>query len=394
MRILINATSLLSPRSGVGNYVYYMARTLRDVSNGTSYGYFYGMGFSSDLREKPSATYVESRKVVRRMGAVYPLYRKALDLMFRARRPWKAYDLYHEPNFIPLPFDGPTVLSVPDLSVTLFPETHPSERVRLMETRFYPRLHRVNHFLTISHAVKKEMIEHLRLPEEKITVTHLGVDARFAPMTEGERDTILARYGLKGTAYILSVGTLEPRKNLVTLLGAYAAISPKTQERHPLVLAGGQGWLMDDLDQRVQSLGLSATVRRIGYVPDADLPALYGGAVVFVYPSLYEGFGLPPLEAMACGTPVIVSNVSSLPEVVGDAGIQVEPKNVAGWTGAMRNVLEDDTLRTTLRNRGLEQAKQFSWEKCARETHKVYEKCLGKTLTHPPDTLSLTGRGK
>jgi alpha-1,3-rhamnosyl/mannosyltransferase len=186
----------------------------------------------------------------------------------------------------------------------------------------------------------------------------------------------VAPFGLQAGQYILSVGTLEPRKNLTTAIKAYARLPETIRQDMPFVIAGMKGWRTDGLDKEVAALIEKGQIRRLGYVPDEALPALYSGARAFVYPSLYEGFGLPPLEAMACGTPVIVSNRSSLPEVVGDAGLKVEALDVDGLAGAMNQVIEDDVLRASLRQRGMERAKGFSWRRCAEETLAVYRKVV------------------
>ncbi|MCG3113618.1 MAG: glycosyltransferase family 4 protein [Candidatus Manganitrophus sp. SB1] len=220
------------------------------------------------------------------------------------------------------------------------------------------------------------MVKYLSLSPEKITVTPLGVDDHFKPIVSHLLNETLSRYGLKPGSYVLYLGTLEPRKNITTLLRAYAVLSSRLRERYPLVLVGGMGWLMEGLDVEIEKLGIRSTTIKIGYVPREDLPSLYSGAVVFVYPSLYEGFGLPPLEAMASGTPVITSNVSSLPEVVGDAGVQLHPGDVNRLSEEIESFLDDDQRRSFFRQKGLERAKQFTWEKCAAMTLDVYDRMI------------------
>jgi glycosyltransferase involved in cell wall biosynthesis len=185
-------------------------------------------------------------------------------------------------------------------------------------------------------------------------------------------EEVKARWGLD-RPFILNVGTLEPRKNQTRLIQAYAMLKERTQLPHQLVIAGGRGWLYEDIFRRVNELGLKQDVRFLGYVAEEDLPALYNLADVFVFPSVYEGFGLPPLEAMACGTPVICSNSSSLPEVVGDAAIQVRPGDPDALVEAMEEVLNDGMVRQRLRDAGVEQAKRFSWEAAAQRLLSIYE---------------------
>ncbi|MBI3802781.1 MAG: glycosyltransferase family 4 protein [Nitrospirae bacterium] len=207
-------------------------------------------------------------------------------------------------------------------------------------------------------------------------MTPLGMEAHFKPVPVAFLNPVLSKYGLKPGSYILYIGTLEPRKNIINLLRAYATLPTRLREQYPLVLGGGMGWLMETLDMQIQKLGIQSSTIKTGYLPGGDLPALYSGAAVFVFPSLYEGFGLPPLEAMACGTPVITSNVSSLPEVVGEAGVQVHPEDVGRLAAEIEDLITDPARRALLSQKGLERAKQFSWERCAALTLDVYDRVV------------------
>jgi alpha-1,3-rhamnosyl/mannosyltransferase len=273
-------------------------------------------------------------------------------------------------------FNGPAVLTIFDLSFHYFPETHPVERIRYINRHFYPKLDRISHFITLSETVKREMMEQLSLSEDKITVTPLGVERYFSPVPVDQLHPVTNKYGLKPSSYILYVGTLEPRKNIGNLLKAYALLSPSLREAFPLVLAGEVGWLMEKLNLEIERLNLQKTVIKTGYLPKEDLPALYSGATVFVYPSLYEGFGLPPLEAMACGAPVITSSVSSLPEVVGEAGVQVHPEETEKMAKEMQDLLTNSRRREVLSAMGLARSKHFTWEKCAAKTLEVYDRVV------------------
>lgn len=376
MKVIVNGIPLLSPRSGVGNYVYQNFRALLSLTHQWDLSYYYGLRWSSHLKDRPEEPYVIARQFVHQLGMVYPAYRTALDFLFNIGQWKRKFDLYHETNYIPMKFNGPIVSTVFDLSFYHFPETHPAERIRYMDRYFYSRLNRASHYITISDTVKQEMVKYLSLSPENITVTPLGVDDTFRPIPPPLLKGALSKYALKSGSYILYIGTLEPRKNITNLLRAYALLSRWSREQYPLVLAGGMGWLMEGLDTEIAKLGIQSTTIKTGYVPREDLPSLYSGATVFVYPSLYEGFGLPPLEAMACGTPVITSNVSSLPEVVGEAGIQVPPEDVERLSEEIESLLGDDQRRTFLIQKGLERAKQFTWEKCAGMTLEVYDRVM------------------
>lgn len=338
--------------------------------------FYYGVQWGKRLKDRPVEPYVSARKFVQRLGKAYPIYRATLDFLFVFGQLRRKFELYHETNYIPMHFNGPIVLTVFDLSFHLFPATHPAKRIRYMERYFYPRLNRASHYITISEATKQEMVKYLNLPPKKITVTPLGMEAHFKPVPVAFLNPVLSKYGLKPGSYILYIGTLEPRKNIINLLRAYATLPTRLREQYPLVLGGGMGWLMETLDMQIQKLGIQSSTIKTGYLPGGDLPALYSGAAVFVFPSLYEGFGLPPLEAMACGTPVITSNVSSLPEVVGEAGVQVHPEDVGRLAAEIEDLITDPARRALLSQKGLERAKQFSWERCAALTLDVYDRVV------------------
>jgi glycosyltransferase involved in cell wall biosynthesis len=234
----------------------------------------------------------------------------------------------------------------------------------------------VDAVITVSRQSCQDLIKYLPVNPKKINVIPEAASLHFHPLNEAEYLPALERHGIR-RPYILSVGSLEPRKNLLRLLEAYARLEGS---RPSLVIAGARNyWKSSPVVETVSRLGLEQHVRFTGYVEDADLPALYSAASLFVFPSLYEGFGLPVLEAMACGTPVVTSSVSSLPEVAGDAALLVDPRDVDAIASAMRRILDDSDLAADLRARGLARAAQFSWERTARETLAVYEKVLGKS---------------
>lgn len=378
MQVIINGIPLLSPRSGVGNYVYQNSKAMQNLTKKWDIFFYYGIQWSTHLKDRPIEPFVSARKFIRRLGKAYPLYRHTLDLLFRIGQIKRKFDLYHETNYFPMHFDGPTVLTVHDLSFYLYPETHPKERIHHMERYFYPRLDRISHFITVSNAIKHDMIKLLNIPEHKIAVTYEGVEEEFKPILDNALPGSLSKYGVNPGSYILYVGTLEPRKNIKNLLKAYSCLPEFLRGKYPLVLAGGLGWLMEGLDKEIRRLGISTSTIKTGYVPREDLPSLYNGASIFVYPSLYEGFGLPPLEAMACGTPVITSNVSSLPEVVGDAGILVHPEDVNKLSEEMEDLITNPERRHCLSRKGIERAKLFTWERCALQTLGVYDRAINE----------------
>lgn len=251
---------------------------------------------------------------------------------------------------------------------------------RLIYRYWLPRAVRnLDMVITISQQSKNDLEQYLKIPRSKTVVIPLAAGSKFRVMGEAEIAPALERAGVE-RPYLLYVGSVEPRKNLLRLLDAFQELLQWSQ-RWRLVIVGARNyWKSSPVAQKVEQLGLQGQVIFTGYIPDEDLPALYNGADLFCFPSLYEGFGLPVLEAMACGVPVVTSNCSSLPEVAGDAAILVDPYNVAEITSAMRRVLEDTELAQWLRDKGQERARQFSWAKTAQETIAVYEKVLGGQL--------------
>jgi len=294
--------------------------------------------------------------------------------------------LIHEPDvlFIPahvLPVFHPrrSIVTVHDLGYLHYPEAHTSHARRYLDWSTRWNAHRATAVLADSEATRSDLIRFYDAAPQKIHVVYLGRDARLNRVTDLSRlDEIRARYGLVGR-YLLYVGTLQPRKNLERVVQAFERICglPDLADLQ-LVLAGKQGWLYETLFRQVAHAGLQGRVIFPGYVADADLGALLSGAEAFVFPSLYEGFGIPVLEAGGCGVPVITSNTSSLPEVAGDAALLVDPLDVDAIADAMYRLVTDASLRAELARRGLENVKRFSWEKCARETLAVLESVAEK----------------
>ena len=269
------------------------------------------------------------------------------------------------------------VVSVHDISYEFYP-AYFSPRDRLMLRALVPfSLRRAARVITISEYSRREIITRYQLPPERVSVTYLAAAEDYRPVRE--RSTLAAlraRYGL-AEHYVLALGNLQPRKNLARLVDAYVELRRAGQLAGvQLVLAGKAQWRESELFTAVRQSGLEGDILFPGYVADADLPALYSGALAFVYPSLYEGFGLPPLEAMACGTPVICSNAASLPEVVGAAALTVDPSCVEELAAALVAVADQPALRAELREKGLRRAAGFSWRRCAEETLAVYREAV------------------
>ena len=286
-------------------------------------------------------------------------------------------DVFHGMDHVGIPLVGKTgkyVVTIHDVIPLILPRTFTLRHrlvVRMALARVRAKADRV---IVPSQAVKRDVVQHLGLAEDLVVVTHEGCEPHFQPeATEASFRDVAARYGLP-SRYVLAVGTLEPRKNLTTLLQAFARLQ-RIGEIDPalgLVLAGARGWLDEPVFRTVRALGLERVVCFPGFIDDDDLPAVYRGSELFVFASLYEGFGLPLLEAMACGVPVITSNISSMPEVAGGAAMLVDPRDVDGLAAAIAHVLRDEALRGRLRGAGVARARQFTWETAARQTLDAY----------------------
>jgi glycosyltransferase involved in cell wall biosynthesis len=299
-----------------------------------------------------------------------PLRRIAWE---QAVQPWHigGFDLYHALAFVaPLALPAPLVVTVYDLSFLHYPQALSASRRAYL--RLFTRLtcQRARRVICISHSTAQDVIERLGVAPEKVDVAAAGHDpARFRPLPPGEIAVFRREKDLP-ERFWLFVGTLEPRKNLPTLLQAYAALPAR--QRPPLLLGGGKGWDYDAIFAAIARLGLADSVRWLGFLAADELAHWYNCAEIFVYPSVFEGFGLPVLEAMACGTPVVVADASSLPEVAGDAGLCVPPHDVRAWTDALHRAMTDAVWRTQAAERGLAQASRYTWQDTARQTIRSY----------------------
>jgi glycosyltransferase involved in cell wall biosynthesis len=284
-------------------------------------------------------------------------------------------DLYHALAFVaPLILNRPSVVTIYDLSFIHYPARLTASR------RLYLRLltgltcRRARRVIAISHSTARDLTETLHIPADKIDVAAPGcAPTQFQPLTASQIASFRHTKNLPDRFWLF-IGTLEPRKNLPVLLEAYATLP----SRPPLIIGGGKGWDYEPIFAAVERHQLGDSVQFVGFVPTDELPIWYNCAEAFVYPSVFEGFGLPVLEAMACGTPVIVSDASSLPEVAGKAGLCIPPQDVAAWTAALRRVWEDDEWRRAARERGLVEARRYSWAATAQQTAASYRKALGQ----------------
>jgi alpha-1,3-rhamnosyl/mannosyltransferase len=391
MRVLLTDRLVLraGKKSGVGHYACELAAALRRVAGDDvvcSWGPGRGLTWCQGWLGKQSARYetVASRpgtlawaekkvrgKFLATARALFPVLRNPYHGAVGRTR----CTLYHEPNFIPLDLGLPTVVSVHDLSAVRYPEWHPPQRVAVFEKEFRKALGLATHLIAISEFGKNEIVNHLGWKPERVSVTYMGVRPGLRPVTGAELARGLAALGLS-PGYLLHVGTVEPRKNIRMLLRAYCALPAAVRERHPLVLVGGKGWNADDTHAFLETDGKAHNVRWLGYAADDLFPALYSGARALVFPTFYEGFGMPTIEMMACGGAVLASTAGALAETVGHQAHLTDPHDEPGWRDAMLRACTDDDWWRLLRAGAEDAARPYTWDRCAEATLAAYRKAL------------------
>lgn len=359
---------LEQPLTGVGQYTRCLYRAMEKLD--ADCHYFYGYEWSRTLGGSASGNGSVSGRLLKHVGrgrATGALIRR---MVFLAGTPLlkSSHTLYHEPNFLPYPSTLPTALTVHDLSPLSHPETHRPAYVKTFKARFPVALARARLVLAVSEFTRDELIRWFPTSSTRIIVTPNGVRDHFCPLEIEEARKSLEALELVWKGYILTVGTLEPRKNLSRAVAAYQALPEALRKETPLVIAGMRGWLNSAFEETLRNFKGPGTIRILGFVEDVHLNALYAGARVFLYPSIYEGFGLPALESMASGTPVVTGNLSSLPEVVGDAGLLVDPLSVDAIRDGLLQLLENQALENQLRERALRRVRTFTWERTAQLT--------------------------
>ena len=376
MRVGLDGFPLVSPRTGVGHYTLELARALASVSPDDEFHLIAPVPLPEPTADEisqntPSNLQLnipKSSSLRRKWWAVgLPLFLRNASL-----------DLFHGTNYdIPLWNRDRTVVTIHDLSILLFPEHHEPKLVRRGRYRLPLMARAAAKIITVSENVKREICEHLRVAPEKVVVTREAPRRSFRRVPWQETEEIRRRLNIEDD-FILFVGTIEPRKNLPTLLRAFEKIITATSLRPQLVIAGGEGWMMEEFLNLAGGAHIKGRIRLTGYVNDDELRALYSSCHVFVYPSLYEGFGLPPLEAMACGAPVVTSRIPSIVETVGSAASLVDPRDVNELSASIVELLTDENKRQYYSAAGLAHAAGFSWEQTARETLEVYREVIDR----------------
>lgn len=377
MRVGLDGYPLAEPRTGVGHYTFELACALALIAPSDQFELVSPVPFDqSSLRDINHADLRNLRAINTKATSIrghwwavgLPLYAK------RAR-----FDLFHGTNFdVPFWNSRRSVVTIHDLSVLLHADKHRSGLVRRNRIRL-PWIARIAHrIITPTESVRREVCEHLRVPASKVVAIHSAPRLSFQPMLPAETVPVRKRLNVEDD-FLLFVGTLEPRKNLLTLVRAFDQILRNTSYRPQLVIAGPAGWLMDELFAFIKTAGIGDRLCLTGYLSDNDLCALYSSCRMFIYPSVYEGFGLPPLEAMACGAPVIAGRIPSLQETLGSAALLIEPTDVEALAQGIVRLLEDPSQRDQLSVSGKQHASGYSWEQTARRTLDVYHELFDRS---------------
>ena len=366
--LLIDTISLLSPLTGIGRYAYEVSKELKSISD-FEIDFFYGY-YSKELISPYSHKGIKNIKsFISNFPKLKSLARDIIGVSAQILA--KEYDLYWQPNFIPhnRVKAKKIITSVHDFSFLKYRAYHPKETLNYFDSNFFQNIYRSNKIITGSNYTKNEILERLDFKEEDIKVIYHGINHNIFRVYQDIK--IELNFPKK---FILSVGTVEPRKNLLRLLRAYELLDIELKEEYNLLLVGFKGWENREIMKIINKN--SKYIKYLGFISDRDLAKVYNLASCFIYPSIYEGFGIPPLEAMACGTPVISSNSSSLPEVGKDSVLYCNPNSIEDIKSKIEQLLSDKNLQNNLIKKGLKRAKLFSWEKSAKEHLNLFQEVV------------------
>lgn len=378
MKVILSVEPIRFPLTGIGRYTWELANALQHTPAIKELTFFVGRRFLQELptaQEKAAKSH-SLKRWVQSSHFASEAYR--LLMPFLRKQVLKGHEdfLYHGPNFFLPPFAGKKVATFHDLSPFTWTQCNTPQRIRFIQKECLNTLATADALITDSRYTRQELADYFNWPIERIFSVPLAYSADFQPRSSVQCQTVLQRYNLRYQGYSLYVGTIEPRKNLMVLLDAYSRLPLATRRCYPLILTGYQGWQNEQIMEKISQAQQQGWARYLGFLPAADLPILFSGAKAFCFPSLYEGFGLPVLEAMASGVPVVCSNSSSLPEVVGEAGLMCDPQDTFTFSELLLTSLEDGIWRSQAITNGLLQSQQFSWQRCAVQTLAVYQKVL------------------
>lgn len=374
MLVGLDGYPLSEPRTGVGHYTLELARTLARISPQDEFELVSPAPFDPDAQVEIDRANLPNLRTVNPKASSIRGHWWSMGLPLYARR--AGFDVFHGTNFdVPFWKRRRSVVTIHDLSPLLHPDKHRTKTVRRARLRLPLVVRLADTIITPTDSVKGEVCQRLGVKADKVTAIPSAARVGFRPMPLAQTIPVRKRLGVEDD-FLLFVGTLEPRKNLLTLLKALEQIVGDSSLRPQLVIAGGEGWLMDEFIAFTRKATISDRLCLTGYLKDDELCALYSSCKAFIYPSVYEGFGLPPLEAMACGAPVIAGRIPALQETLGSAALLVEPLDVEGLAKDIAGLLHDESRRNRLRSAGLQHAAKFSWERTARLTLGVYRELV------------------
>ncbi len=378
MRVGVDYTAAINQSAGIGRFVRCLFGALTELDQTNEYVLLHAAPPPGRPAALPAAPNV-SRRELRFNERIMNIVWHRLKIPFPVDLLTGPLDIFHSPDFVLPPVrQATTILTVHDLGFLLYPECA-DQRLRAYLEQAVPRsVARADYIVADSENTKNDLVCLLDADPDRVSVIPGGVDSRFQPAPQSAVADVRRTYGLEHP-YVLAVGVIEPRKNFPRLIEAFARFRRQADQPYQLVIAGGKGWLSDETYREAERSAFASDIRFTGYVPDAHLPALYSGARVFAYPSLYEGFGLPVLEAMACGTPVVCANTSSLPEFAGDAAYLVPPEDPGAIASALETVCGEDGLRNQLHQRGCERARAYRWERSAERLLELYDRVYTET---------------
>ena len=378
MKVILSVDALQPTLTGVGRYALELARRLKTDSRVEDVRYWHLHQWIDDV----DGLLVDGGRGRNRKWKPSRLVKN--DYTVSLHRRWCSYRaareinrtpdwIFHSPNFTLPAFSGKCVVTIHDLSAFRYPDFHPCDRVELMHREVPVALHRAEHIIAVSEFTRREIADYFGVADARITAIPNGVGSTFRPRAVEDVAPMLGKHGLVHGTYVLFVGTIEPRKNVLQLLRAYSSLEPSTRAKLPLVLAGAQGWNSEEVHDAIRIAEGEGWARYLGYLPDEEVSALLSGALCFVYPSLYEGFGLPVLEAMASGIPVVTSIGSAMAEVANGAALLIDPNDVRSITEGMRAAIEDSSWRALAASRGVEVARAYTWKNTVKRTVDLYD---------------------
>lgn len=365
MQVSLSVDALSPNLSGIGRYCWELARGVATDDRVAKLRYFIGRSWLND-----PTSLLQPGFTARPAGR----WRGRFDQWWNHER--LTQPIVHAPNYFLPDWAEGGIATIHDLSVFKYPETHPAERIKAFENGFAATVQRARMILTDCEWIRREVIDFTGLPADRVTAVPLGVGPEFHPRPAGDLAAFTARHGLPLGDYGLSVSTLEPRKRIGHLIAAWRGIPTALRRRHPLVIAGGSGWRNESLLAEIESARAEGWLYCLGYVSETELPLLYAGARIFAYPSQYEGFGFPPLEAMASGVPTIVAGKTCLEETASPAAAVIDPADIEAFTAMIEQLLTDDAERARLSSAGRQHTSQYEWKQCIVRTVDAYQTLL------------------